>query len=514
MTATRRQLFTHPLGLAVLFSTELWERFSFYGMRALLIFYLTQHFLFSDSQAYLVYGAYMALVFGSPLIGGFIGDRVLGCRRAVLLGGVLLVAGHLGLSLELGTGAVATVVDGLAQVHRNALSMNTFYGSLALLIAGVGLLKPNIAALVGQLYGPAEPRREAGFVLFYMSINIGGALAALICGYLAKRYGWQAGFGAAAVGMLFGLVVFLKGQRFLISPEGRGFKAATEGPTVRGIATRSAGVAAFLILAFWLVQRPAWVAGVLTVCALLVTGWLIHTALRAGVSERSRLFSCTALILFAVCFWVVYEQGGSSINLFTDRFVDRNAFGTTIAAPQLQAINPILVLVFGPLLGSLWTVLAFRGVNPSAPAKFAFALLLVGTGFVILSIAISHLAAGQLLPIGWLVLLYLFMSIAELCIAPIGLSALTSWAPPGLTGTLVGAWYLAYGSGSFLAAVAAAYAQPTSLGSANGTAYGTLYSRLGILALVAGGLLCLLTPLIRRGIAASRATNAAECAEA
>ena len=301
---TTSEFLGHPKGLFVCFATEMWERFSYYGMRALLILYLTKHWNFSDAQSYIIYGAYTSLVYIMPVFGGMLADRILGSRKAVTFGAILLVLGHTGMAFE--------------------SNVQIFYLSLALIISGVGFLKPNISTMVGALYAEGDPRRDPGFTIFYMGINIGAFTASLLCGYLGETYGWSYGFGAAGIGMLIGLVIFLWGQDYLeghAEPTSNLYQEKKFNVTYENWAYIS-GI--LMVLFSWLLIQNQEVVGNLLggFGAICVAFWLFYALFKCSAEERDRLLVVGILILFSLIFWALFEQAGSSLNILTDRGVD------------------------------------------------------------------------------------------------------------------------------------------------------------------------------------------------
>ena len=351
MTATplpsRKDFLGHPPGLFICFGTELWERFSFYGMKYLLLLYLTKYHLFSDEAGLGVLGSYAALVYAMPVLGGLIADRYLGMRRAVIFGGLLLVAGHLGMAFE---GEQARVTD--TGVVRDDGALQIFYLSLALIVMGVGFLKPNISTVVGKLYADDDPRRDSGFTIFYMGINIGAFTATLLCGWLGEVYGWSYGFGAAGIGMLFGLALFLWGKRFL---EGHGeapsedVLASKVGPISLETVLYLAGIAGVGVV-WQLIQITAVVGTVLNVVAVLtLLGLLWYIFVRCSAVERDRMLVLVVLILSTVVFWALFEQAAGSMTLFADRGTDKSLFGITLTASQFGAANAFFIFTLAPL---------------------------------------------------------------------------------------------------------------------------------------------------------------------
>ena len=491
----------HPRGLPVLFFAELWERFSFYGMRALLMFYLTKHWLFSDEMAAGIYATYGSLVYLTPVLGGLIADRYLGFRKAVAFGAVLLVMGHIGMAFE---GTPASLTE--AGVARDENALQVFYLSLALIITGVGFLKPSISSIVGQLYEPDDPRRDSGFTLFYMGINIGAFSASLLCGYLGETYGWRYGFGLAGVGMLIGLVTFLRGRERL---EGAGEPpdpAALARPVFAGLSQERLIYVCGLLavgVAWVLVQERAVVGNLLLLTGgAAVTGIVWFSATRCTPVERNRMLLVLLLTATSVLFWALFEQAGSSMNLFADRVVDRDVGGLTIAASQLQSLNPAFIFLLAPLFAWGWVRLAAAGREPGTPAKFALALLQVGLGFMALVVGIEQAGEDGRVALGWLVLAYLLHTTGELCLSPVGLSMVTRLSVPRLVGLMMGVWFFASSAAHYVAGWIAAMASVEG-GAAASTqaslsAYADTFGLVAQVAVVAGLVLLALSRPLKR----------------
>ncbi len=589
----QRTLLGHPTGLYTLFFAEMWERFSYYGMRALLVFYMLKGFLkYQDEQAYSVYGAYTALVYMTPFFGGMLADRLLGCRRSVVIGGILMALGHLLMVIETAT---------------------AFYFALALLIVGNGFFKPNISTIVGSLYAQFPERRDAGFTIFYIGINLGAAMSPLLCGYIGETYGWHWGFGLATIGMLAGLAVFvfhttvtqlLIGSSSLVAAAALVFygpshpvsyainlvvaaallvagviavMALSRGglPPEAGSRPGSAGqrsplfsssdlavyagilvavpIAALFVSGFSIVRsdgepiqvvsketiasfaesesklmqlaavplsevsKPAGL--VLTLTGLLAFGYLIFETFRLDRIARERMWVVLILIFFAMLFFSFFEQAGSSVNNFTDRNVDRVIGGEQVTAAQVgtvltiqptqeqlgfplndktftltdldklradnpqpdftiqwpvteshvgmsyiarqgempasvfQAVNPLCILFFGLVLSSLWTILGKRGLEPSTPIKFAFGLLQLGLGFGAFWLGAKYADDRGIVAMSWLLVGYLFQTLGELCLSPVGLSMIVKLTPLRLVSTVMGGWFLATAFSQYLAAI-------------------------------------------------------------
>ncbi|MEW6279527.1 MAG: peptide MFS transporter [Candidatus Eremiobacterota bacterium] len=548
-------LFGHPVGLYTLFFAEMWERFSFYGMRALLVLYMTKGFLkYGDEEAYGVYGAYGALVYATPFIGGLVADKILGARRAVVLGGSLMAAGHLLMGVQ---------------------TMVAFYLALALLVLGNGFFKPNISTIVGGLYPQGSPRRDDGFTIFYMGINLGAGLAPLVCAYVGETYGWHKGFNLATLGMLTGLAVFVAPRAFTrvlialgavgvavsllflqnnvyqlsvnvimaIATLAAGFVASSavahggipddagqppdpEAPTrkvlpgLRADHAVYAAVAVALPIVALLLRRNEWARILLSVFGGLAFLWLLIQAVKSPKVPRERLFVVLVMMFFSMLFWSFFEQAGSSLTNFTDRNVDRVLEGRRLTeadvgktlelkmtqeqlgysnggqlitltvldkareakppqdtvqwtvAPEhvgmgiggaemkasiFQSVNPIFILMFGPVFMAIWGILGRRGAEPGIPVKFALGLLQLGLGFAALYYGAKHADSRGMVALGWLILGYLLHTTGELCLSPVGLSMVTKLSPAKIVSTVMGAWFLATAFSHQLAAIIAGF---------------------------------------------------------
>lgn len=477
-----------PKGLYILFFAEMWERFSYYGMRALLVFYLTKHFLFDQSAAYGLYGAYTTLVYIMPVIGGVLADRYLGQRRAVTIGAILLVLGHMGMAIE---GEPV-----LAGESPDPVIINVFYMSLALIIMGVGFLKANISAIVGELYAKTDKRRDSAFTFFYVGINAGSFFGALYAGYLGETFGWKYGFGLAGIGMLLGLIVFVLGKPLL--------KGAGESPDIDLLKRkRFAGLStewliyigtALMTLFVWYVVRDQGTVGILLYTAMAVTYAYIlgRSVLTLEPHARDRIFAALFLITVQVLFWALFEQAGSSLNVYTDEQVDRTLFGQEVPASVFQSLNAMYIIFLGPIFAAAWIWLGKRGMEPSAPQKFGLGVMQLGLGFLVLVWG-ANLGAG-LTPVMFIFLIYLLHTTGELCLSPVGLSAMTRLSTSKMVGLIMGAWFLASGAGNFAAGL---IAQATSAVGPNGESLVLdVYSNVGWLAIAVGVGLIVISPLI------------------
>jgi proton-dependent oligopeptide transporter, POT family len=477
-------LLGHPKGLFVLFFAEMWERFSYYGMRALLIFYLTKHWLFSDEQSGVIYGAYTALVYITPVLGGYLADKYLGQRKAVLFGAVLLTFGHFLMGIE-GAGG------------QDAAALNVFWLALAFIIVGSGFLKANISVIVGQLYPRTDIRRDGAYTIFYMGINLGAFLGSLMCGWLGETYGWSYGFGAAGVGMLLGLVVFVLGTPLLLG-RGEAPNPARLQESVGGVKFEwllyAIGVAA-VGACWWMVQNQQLVGGFLGVAGALLVLYVLYTAVvKLPTDDRDRIFAAMFLILGSVLFWALFEQAGSSLNLYTDRYVDRGA----VPASVFQSINAAYIVLLAPVFAALWTALGRRGLEPSAPAKFGFAMVQLGAGFLVLVLGAG--GSEVMTPVLFIFLIYLLHTTGELCLSPVGLSAMNRLAPAHMASLIMGMWFFASATGNFVAGLIAA---ATGSERASGEGAGKevvleVYQQIGWIAVGVGVAVVFISPLIKK----------------
>ena len=441
--------FGHPRGLATLFFTEMWERFSYYGMRAILIFYLTASLAkgglgFADSKAGAVYGLYTAMVYLMCLGGGWIADRITGARRAVLAGGILIACGEFCLV---------------------APSEIFFYSGLVLLMAGTGMLKGNVSVIVGQLYAAGDPRRDSGFSIFYMGINIGAFISPLICGYVGEWISWRLGFAVAGLGMLVGVIQFLVTSRHLGSA---GLHPASTGnPEEDRKSRKNAILGVGGVLAVLAIFATLGATGVVELSAnrlsdglgwcligisVAVFSWLIFLGDWTPV-ERKRSAAIFVLFASSALFWAAFEQAGSSLSLFAERGTDCHIFGIPFPASWFQSVQPIFVIALAPVFGWLW--LAMRNREPSSPAKFSLGLFSGGLAFAILIPAAYLVVSGHKVAPWWLIGTYFLQTLGELCLSPVGLSAMTKLAPARVAGFIMGMWFLSTSIGNWLAGKAA-----------------------------------------------------------
>ena len=465
----------HPKGLYMLFFAEMWERFSFYGMRAILIFYLTQHWLFADSKSNLIYGAYAALVYITPVLGGYLADRYLGQRKAVVFGGVLLAIGHSLMAVE-GVGG------------QSDPTINVFWAALAFIIVGSGFLKANISVMVGQLYTLTDIRRDGAYTIFYMGINVGAAIGSVLVAYLGQTVGWGYGFGLAGIGMIAGLVVFVLGKAAL---NGAGEAPAPLSRPREGL-IYAIGVASVAVI--WaLVQYQDVIQSLLAVSGVALLGYVLYESFKLPKEPRERMFAILFLISLNPLFWGLFEQAGGSMNLFTDHFVDRAG----VPAGIFQSINSIWIILLAPLFAGAWQWLGRRGREPSAPAKFGLALLQMGLANLALVWGTQAYGATAMTPVFLVFLYYFFATTAELCLSPVGLSAMNRLAPTHLASLIMGAWFYMTAVGNFVAG---------KIGEATGGEGGTMtkqglldvYDLFGWISIGVGVAVLLVSPIVRR----------------
>lgn len=449
----------HPRGLATLFFTEMWERFSYYGMRAILVLAMVaavdaEHpgLGLSREMASAAYGLYTTAVYLASLPGGWIADRLIGMRNAVFVGGCIIATGHFTMAFP---------------------STPTFFIGLTLIALGTGLLKPNISAMVGELYPEGGARRDAGFSIFYMGINVGAFAGKLLCGYLGEHYGWHIGFGAAGIFMIAGLVQYRLNARHLGTI---GLLPASTGDAQRDAHARRRGAfavaAAIALIALVMIAAlggylpidPIRVskqtAVVIVATAALYFGYVL---IFGGLdrSERQRVGVIVVLFIGAAVFFSGFEQAGSSLNLFALDHTDRDIGGWQLPASWLQAVNPLFIIILSPFFAALWVNLARRNLTPSVPLKFALGLIQMSLGFLVMFFAARLAASGDKVAPAWLMLTYLFHTTGELCLSPVGLAAVTKLAPRRYVGQMMGTWFMAASLGHIIAGLLAGHLAST-----------------------------------------------------
>ncbi len=373
---------SHPKGLYLLFTVEMWERFSYYGMRAILVLFMTKYFMFDTEKAGQIYGLFTGFVYLTPLIGGYIADKYLGARKCIFIGGILMALGQFSLASQ---------------------NLSFFYVGLGLLIAGNGFFKSNISTVVGMLYKKNDSRRDGGFTIFYMGINLGAFMSPLICGTLGEKIGWQWGFFAAGVGMIIGTITLKWGERKFLGD--KGLKPVT--------------------------------------AKVDSTGKKSDTPLTK--EEKHRIAVIFIMAFFVIFFWAAFEQAGSSLTLFTDQSTNRyiSFLDFEVPASYFQSVNPLLIFILAPMFSRLWTALSNKKIEPSTPAKFVYGLVLLALGFLLMIGAVANYEASGAVSMLWLVGVYLFHTLGELCLSPVGLSMVTKLSPARFASMLMGVWMAA-----------------------------------------------------------------------
>jgi POT family proton-dependent oligopeptide transporter len=440
-----KQIFGHPRGLMTLFFTEMWERLSYYGMRALLVLFMTDQVVsggmgLDDRTATAIYGVYTALVYVVALPGGWIADRLLGAQRAVFVGGIIIMSGHFVLAIP---------------------TTEAFFIGLLLVIAGTGLLKPNVSAIVGELYPQGDPRRDGGFSIFYMGINVGAFLGPLISGTLgqSESFGWHWGFASAGVGMLIGLIQYRLTQHHL--------GVAGQHPTTEGdaIKRRNSWLVVAAGVAIVVVVTGLGITGTIQLDAVEIsrqsTKFIVGLAVaffafvfifgKLSKDEKMRTTALIILLLGCAMFWSGFEQAGSSLNLFADRYTQLEFSWLTIPSTWFQSVNALFIIMFAPVFAWLWVALAARNLNPSTPAKFGLGLILLGAGFLVMVGASAVVVNGDKAMPTWLIMTYLLHTFGELALSPVGLSVTTKLAPRRYVGQMMGMWFLASALGNLIA---------------------------------------------------------------
>lgn len=442
----------HPPGLYVLFFSEMWERFCYYGMRTILILYLTKSLMKGDAEASLIYGAYTALIYAAPVLGGRMADRYLGYRYAIIFGAILMALGEF---LILG-GTEQFLILGMGG-----------------LIVGNGYFKANISTIVGKLYKDNDPRRDSGFTIFYIGINVGALLATTVVAYVGEVYGFKYGFGLAGIGMLLGLVIFWSGRARYEFAQGVKMPEAGKKPLLGGLnaaTTVTLGSVLLIPLCYLLIYRNTFKIGDFTfpLLTVLLIGLFVYVAsslIQAGKKEdqdtgasvwRDRMIALVIMMLINVAFWACFEQAGTSLTLFADRNVDRSIFGWDMPASMTQFFNPFFIVVFGSIFSVMWIRLSERGRNPSIPMKFAYGIFQLGLGFLVTWIGLQFADDAFQVPLLTLVFLYLLHTTGELFLSPIGLSMVTKLSPKDIAGTAMGGWFLSFAMANYAGGAIAA----------------------------------------------------------
>ncbi|MGD9692123.1 MAG: peptide MFS transporter [Phycisphaerales bacterium] len=467
---------SHPPGLFLLFFVEMWERFSYYGMRAILVLYLVSALnpeptkgLFSETiinpgrgwteaQAYKLYGLYTGLAYLLPILGGFLADKILGTHRSMVLGAITIAIGH-----------VVLAVSGLGDMEHNSLGMAVFVGGLALIILGTGYFKPTVSVMVGQLYPQGDPRRDGAFSIFYMGINLGAFICAFVCGTLGEKVGWHWGFGSAAVGMLAGMFLYLWGKKRFLA--GIGDPPANKPNIVVPLFLGTCVVSALVGWAYYAgvfgsvadafgkaMSNGAFAAAVtyvLPVAIFAAIAWFIGIQ-KPG--DKGPVFCIFTFIFFNAFFWLAFEQAGSTLNVFAQQSTNRHIFGWEMPASWFQSFNAGFIILFAPVFAAIWGWLGRRNMNPSQPLKISYGLILLGLGYLFMVFAAEQAATGVKVGIFWLTATYFLHTMGELCLSPTGLSFVTKAAPARFVSFLMGMWFLSsfvanYGGGLVAAQV-------------------------------------------------------------
>jgi POT family proton-dependent oligopeptide transporter len=471
----------HPKGLYWLFFAEMWERFCYYGMRGLLILYLTKTLMKSDDESYATYGAYTALVYAVTVLGGKIADQILGYRIAIIIGGILMAIGEF---LILGGNEFWLILG------------------MAFIISGNGYFKANISSIVGKLYKEGDPRRDSGFTIFYIGVNLGAFLATTVVAEVGSRYGYDKGFLLAGIGMVLGSIIFVFGQKHY---EGQGLPPNPDtlhkplvGPLSRLHLTILGTLAAVPV--FYLLLTNTDVVGyLLAATAIFVIYNLLSAGFSGGNVLRDRMIVLILLMFFNIVFWACFEQAGSSLTLFADRNIDRNVMGTEIGAATTQFFNPFFILIFGTIFSVMWVWLSRIGKNPNIPMKFGLGIVQLGLGYLVIYVGLPFVSPDFKMPLITLALLYMLHTTGELFISPIGLSMVTKLAPANMTGTVMGAWFLSIAGANYVAALIAKLTGGEHGGSEPATAsdsfntYVDIYTQMGLITVGIGLVLVLLS---------------------
>ncbi len=491
IAAKDRTFLGHPLGLFVLFFAEMWERFCYYGMRGLLVLFITKALFEGDSKAFAIYGAYTGLVYMAPVLGGWVADKILGYKYAVIFGGILMAIGEF------------LILGG---------NLDWLYMGMAVIIVGNGYFKANISSIVGKLYDDQDVRKDSGFTIFYIGINLGALLATLVAVWVGETYGFKYGFALAGVGMILGVLIFVGGQRLFghvaMPPNPEDLHKKVFGPITKFHATILLSLLLFPILHL-LIQNNSWVGYLLIVVALVVIFTLLKAGFAGGKVLLHRMIIFIILCLLNIIFWSLFEQAGSSLTLFADRNVNREAFlgFWDMTAGQTQFFNPLFILIMGTIFTWMWMKLDKLKMNPNIPAKFGIGIMLVGVGFLV-TILGKEAAKDFLVPMWTIVGLYFFHTIGELFLSPIGLSMVTKLAPPKMTGTLMGAWFLSFAGSNYVAGSVLAPLTGTSDESAGVDVvlsasesldlYVDVFTQFGYIALGCGAIIIVFSPLLNK----------------
>ncbi len=493
--------FGHPKGLFYLFFAEMWERFCFYGMRNILVLYMTSYFLFSDEFAQGgVYAAYTSLIYCMAIFGGFMADKYLGYHRSIMFGGIVMAAGMIMLLFN------QELLGYIGIPISKSFEHFFFFAGMATIIIGNGYFKPNISTIVGKLYTADDPRRDAGFTIFYMGINVGAFAGGLICGYIGQTVSWPLGFGLAALGMLLGVITF--GTKSCTDAlHGHG-NPPDEARMKRTFPIILVGSLLAIIPVYFMLQHSAVVGVLLGATAIVVITSLLWVAFHETKEQRNKIFALIVLVLFNPIFWAFFEQAGSSLTLYADRNLDRSIMGWEMPSSWPQNFNALFIITLAPAFAALWIWLGKKGKEPSTPFKFTLGLFQLGVGFMILVIGGRYFSVDGITPLPFMVMLYLFLTWGELCLSPVGLSMITKLAPPRMTGMAMGAWFLSISGAQYIAGQIAALTGAAGGGAAGEDVlapesleiYTNVYQNSAYFIFAAAAVLLLLVPILRKWV--------------
>ena len=471
-----------PKGLFLLFFTEMWERFGFYTLQTIIVLYMSQALHYSDEKTFLLYGAFGSLIYFTPVIGGYLADRLIGFQQSIQIGGILYILGYILTALPY---------------------ENTFFFGLSTVILANGFFKPNVSSLLGELYQREDPRRDSGFTIFYMGINIGSLMPPMVTGILVSRYGWHWGFLLAAVGMSLGMIIFLAGKARL--------QMAGDVPEISPIRKNvsakriyyfwlAVGILAAIFLMHYVFYFPKEADILMIAASILIVVQVMRVMLRENPERRRNMFACLVLMLIAVVFWAFYSQMYTSLMLFASRNMNRQMLGLPIDTEFTQFFNPFFIIVLSPVLSRFWIFLARRNANPTTPMKFSMGVLSMAFAFLFLSGAISLFSNEGMLSPWWLACNYFFFTIGELLLSPIGLSMVTRLAPPNFVGMMMGIWFLMTSLGYLMGSLFATMANVPKEAAANVSLpiYSHAFTVFGALAMAAALVSFMLVPYLKK----------------